>query len=108
MQCNIYKTLYIYVTVLSLYVFCCIIINTHPLIPPGQDLVPEPEIQVQEAVQKRRGSPGAQPQRQRLHGLQLPALPRGVGEQHPAEHPDQQTSGPAADAQLVAAIPGGL
>lgn len=76
--------------------------------PPGEDLVPEPEIQVQEVVQKRRGPPGAQPQRERLHGLQLPSLPRSVGEQHPSEHPDQQTSGPAADAQLVAALPGGL
>lgn len=74
----------------------------------GQDLVPEPEVQVQEAVQERRGSLGPQSQRQRLHGLQLPSLPSCVGEQHASEHPDQQTSGPAADAQLVTAIPGGL
>lgn len=74
----------------------------------GEDLVSEPEIQVQEAVQKRRGSLGAQPQRQRLHGLQLPALPRSVGQQHPAGHPDQSAPGAAAHAQLVAALPGGL
>lgn len=74
----------------------------------GQDLVPEPEIQVQEAVQKRRGPLGAQSQRQRLYGLQLTALPRSVGEQHPSEHSDQQTSGAAADAQLFSAIHGGL
>lgn len=75
----------------------------------GQDLVPEPEIQVQEAVQKRRGSLGAQSQCQRLHGLQLPAIARSLGQQqHPSEHPDQQTSGAAADAQFIAAVPGGL
>lgn len=82
---------------LYLYIFCCFTTNVHTL-SSGKDLVPEPEVQVQEAVQKRRGSPGAQSQRQRLDGLQLPALPRSLGEQHPSEHPDQQTSGPAAHA----------
>lgn len=84
--------------------------QTFAIISTGQDLVPEPQVQIQEAVQERRGPPGAQPQRQRLHGLQLPAVPvRGVGGQHSAEHPDQQTPGPAAaDAQLVTALHGGL
>ena len=74
----------------------------------GQDLVPEPEIKIQEAVQERRGSAGAQPQRQRLHGLQLPTLSRGLGQRHSARHPRPEASSPAADPQLVATLPGGL
>ncbi|CAG04406.1 unnamed protein product [Tetraodon nigroviridis] len=74
----------------------------------GQDLVPEPEVQVQEAVQKRRGSPGST--------APTPATPWPVTHRPPppcgravrTEHPDQQTSGPAAGAQRVAAVSGGL
>ncbi len=46
----------------------------------GQNLVPEPEIQVQENLQERRGPAGAQPERQRLHGLQLASIPRCLGQ----------------------------
>lgn len=46
----------------------------------GQNLVPEPEIQVQETLQERRGSAGSQPERQRLHGLQLSSIPGCLGQ----------------------------
>lgn len=51
------------------------------LSPPlaGENLVPEQKVQDQEDHEERGDAPGAQPQLQRPHGLQLPAVAGGVG-----------------------------
>uniref|UniRef100_A0A8C3LA74 Distal-less homeobox 5 n=1 Tax=Chrysolophus pictus TaxID=9089 RepID=A0A8C3LA74_CHRPC len=45
----------------------------------GENLVPEQKVQDQEDHEERGDAPGAQPQLQRPHGLQLPAVAGGVG-----------------------------
>lgn len=48
-------------------------------------MVPEQEIQNQEDHEKRRASTRAQPQLQRPHGLQLPAVPGRLGRAGPVQ-----------------------
>lgn len=52
---------------------------------PGQNLVPEQEIQNQEDHEKRRASTRTQSQLQRPHGLQLSAVPGRLGHAGPVQ-----------------------
>ena len=52
---------------------------------PGQNLVPEQEIKIEEDHEKRRASTGAQPQLQRPHGVQLPTVPGRLGHTGPLQ-----------------------
>lgn len=51
----------------------------------GQNLVPEQKVEIEEDHEKRRASPGAQPQLQRPHGVQLSTVAGRVGHAGPLQ-----------------------
>ena len=87
---------------------CPTLTSPHPIPPPpGEDLVPEPPLQVQEALQERRGAVGAQPQQQRFHGLQLPTVARRLGQCHSRRRAGTDPPPAATALQPLARLPGG-
>lgn len=86
--------------------------HSEKLTPPfflgaGENLVPEPPLQIQEALQERGGASGAQSQQQRFHGLQLTTVTRPLGHLFPLySGPCPQSAAPAAPIQCLPQLPG--
>lgn len=61
----------------------------------GQNLVPEQKVEIEEDHEKRRASPGAQPQLQRPHGVQLSPVAGRVGHAGPLQAAQPATAAAA-------------